>query len=353
MGGILKVKRFLGLYILSLVLLVILSYFSIAEGTIPIKDEQLEKYLLEGTTGNVIMDQIIEKLRLPRVVGAIVVGLGIAVAGILMQGYFRNPLADPYLMGVASGASLGVVLYVFTSLLFKMGVPRSIYGFIISAYIGSLATMVAVINMARIVKQTATLLICGIMIGAIASGLTTLVVYTGDYMGEENSKLAEYLMWGMGSLNNLTWGQIKIMTIVIIPTVILTYIFFSKKLDANLLGEKYAISVGVDVKNLRKWLITLSCILTATVVSFTGPIAFVGLVCPIMARMISGTSKHIYVIPMTALLGSIYVLFADILTRPGVVIPQTSNNIPLLAPLSIIGAPIAIIVYLKVRKMGI
>ncbi|WP_292459503.1 iron ABC transporter permease [Methanothermococcus sp.] len=348
-----KVKRFLVLFTLSLVLLAILSYFSITEGTIKIKDEQLEKYLFEGTSGNAITDQIIGKLRLPRTIGAIIVGLGIAVAGILMQGYFRNPLADPYLMGVASGASLGVVLYIFTSVLFKMGIPHSIYGFIISAYVGSLITMFVVINIARIVKQTATLLICGIMIGAIASGLTTLVVYTGDYIGEENSKLAGYFMWGMGSVNNLTWPQINLMTVLIIPTVILAYIFLSKKLDANLLGEKYAISVGVDVKNLRKWLIILSCILTATVVAFAGPIAFVGLICPIVARMISKTSKHTYVIPMTAVLGSVFVLFADILTRPGVIVPQSSNNLPLLSPLSIIGAPIAIAIYLKVRKMGI
>ncbi|AEH06787.1 FecCD family ABC transporter permease [Methanothermococcus okinawensis] len=346
-------KRFLGLFTLSLILLLVLSYFSIVEGTIGIKDEQLKKYLFEGTTGNNTMDLIIEKLRLPRTVGAIIVGLGIAVAGILMQGYFRNPLADPYLMGVASGASLGVVLYIFTSLLFNMGIPHSIYGFIISAYIGSLITMFIVISIARIIRQTATLLICGIMIGAIASGLTTLVVYTGDYIGEENSKLAGYFMWGMGSVNNLTWTQINLMAVILIPIVILAYIFLSKKLDANLLGEKYAISVGVDVKNLKKWLIILSCILTATVVAFAGPIAFVGLVCPIIARMLCNTSKHMYVIPMTAILGSVFVLFADILTRPGVIVPQSSNNLPLLCPLSIVGAPIAIVIYLKVRKMGV
>jgi len=349
----LRVKRFLIMFMLSSMLVAVLSYFSITEGTIPVKNEQLKEYILHGTTGNVIMDKIIGKLRLPRTIGAIIVGLGIAVAGILMQGYFRNPLADPYFMGVASGASLGVVLYVFTSLLFKLGIPHSIYGFIISAYVGSLITMFVVINIARVVKQTATLLICGLMIGAIASGLTTVVVYTGDYIGEENSKLTGYLMWGMGSVNNLTWPQINLMTVLVIPIVILTYILLSKKLDANLLGEKYAISVGVDIKNLRKWLIILSCVLTATVVAFAGPIAFVGLTCPIIARMVSGTSKHSFVIPMTAVLGSVFVLFADILTRPGVVVAQSSNNLPLLCPLSIIGAPIAIIIYLKVRKMGI
>ncbi|AXI25387.1 ABC transporter permease [Methanofervidicoccus sp. A16] len=348
-----KYKRFLTVFFISLVILTLLSYVSIKEGTIPIKDEQLKKYLLEGTSGNPIIDKIIGKLRLPRTVGAIIVGMGIAVAGILMQGYFRNPLADPYLMGVASGASLGVVLYIFTSLLFNLGFPRSLYGFILAAYIGSLITMFVVINIARVVKQTATLLISGIMIGAIASGFTTIVVYTADFLGEERSELSGYLMWGMGSVNNLTWDQIRIMTSLIIPVVILSYILLSKKLDANLLGEMYAQSVGVDIKSLRRWLIVLSCILTATVVAFTGPIAFVGMVCPIISRMVVGTSKHLYVIPTTALLGSIFVLLADILTRPGVLIPTSSNNLPLLCPLSIIGAPIAILIYLKIRRMGI
>lgn len=348
-----KYKRFLIVFFISVIILTVLSYISIKEGTIPIKNDQLEKYFLEGTSRNPIVDKIIGELRLPRTVGAIVVGMGIAVAGILMQGYFRNPLADPYLMGVASGASLGVVLYIFTSLLFNLGFPHSLYGFILAAYLGSLITMFVVINIARVVKQTATLLISGIMIGAIASGFTTIVVYTADFLGEERSELSEYLMWGMGSLNNLTWDQIYIMTVIIIPVVILAYILLSKKLDANLLGEMYAQSVGVDIKSLRRWLVILSSILTATVVAFTGPIAFVGIVCPIVSRMIVGTSKHLYVIPTTAILGSIFVIFADILTRPGVLIPTSSNNLPLLCPLSIIGAPIAILIYLKVKRMGI
>lgn len=349
----LRYRRFLTVLFVSLIILAFLSYLSVKEGTIPIKDEHLKKFFFEGTSGNPIIDKIIGKLRLPRTVGAVVVGMGIAVAGILMQGYFRNPLADPYLMGVASGASLGVVLYIFTSLLFNLGFPRSLYGFILAAYLGSLITMFVVINIARVVRQTATLLITGIMIGAIASGFTTIVVYTADFIGEERSELSSYLMWGMGSLCNLTWDQIKLMTLIILPVVVLSYVLLSKKLDANLLGEMYAQSVGVDIKNLRRWLIVLSCILTATVVAFTGPIAFVGMVCPIISRMVVGTSKHLYVIPTTAILGSIFVLLADILTRPGVLIPPTSNNLPLLCPLSIVGAPIAIIIYLKIRRMGI
>ena len=119
------------------------------------------------------------------------------------------------------------------------------------------------------------------------------------------------------------------------------------------MGEKYAISVGVDIKRLKTELLLLSCILTATVVAFTGPIAFIGIMCPILARMLCGTSKHLYVMPVTALLGALFLVVADILVRPGVVIPVSSNVLGLSCPLSIIGAPIAIFIYLKVRKLGI
>lgn len=347
-------KRTVALCIILTLLIVTSSIYSLTAGSVKVSVKDVKNYIFKGTTGNKVKDKIISKLRVLRTIGAIIAGMSIALAGILMQGYFRNPLADPYLTGVASGASLGVVLYIFTSILFGFGIPHNIWGRIIAAYIGSLITMFIVINIARIVKQISTLLICGMMIGAIVYGFATIIVYMGSYIEEkEGSKLSEYLMWGMGSVANLTAIQIKIMAIILIPISILTIIFLSKKLDANLLGEKYAISVGVDIKRLKTELLLLSCILTATVVAFTGPIAFIGIMCPILARMLCGTSKHLYVMPVTALLGALFLVVADILVRPGVVIPVSSNVLGLSCPLSIIGAPIAIFIYLKVRKLGI
>ena len=352
MVSYLRKYRAITLCVILTALIVISSIYSLSAGSIKISFEDVKKYILEGTTGNKVEDTIISKLRVLRTIGAIIAGMAIALAGILMQGYFRNPLADPYLIGVASGASLGVALYIFTSILFGFGIPHNIWGRIIAAYIGSLITMFILINIARVVNQISTLIICGMMINSIFYGFNNIIVCIGDYLGEESSKLSEYLYWGMGSVAHLTTEQIIIMTVILIPTSILT-IFLSKELDANLLGEKYAISVGVDIKRLRTKLILLSCILTATVVAFTGPIAFIGIMCPILARMLCGTSKHLYVIPVLALLGSLFLVIADILVRPGVAIPTTSNPLGLSCPLSIIGAPITIIIYLKVRKLGI
>ncbi|XRO76086.1 FecCD family ABC transporter permease [Methanocaldococcus sp. 28A] len=329
-----------------------LSILSITTGTIKIEPKKFYNYLMEGTTGNPIYDKIIEKCRLPRTVGAIFAGMGLAVAGLLMQSLFRNPLADPYLIGVSSGASLGVALYVFTSLLFKFGIPQSIWGFIISAYLGSLLSMFIILALAKKVKQITTLLIVGLMIGYISSGLITIVITFSDFLGVNNDVLASFIMWGYGSLSQLTMKESIIMSIFVVICCFITY-FLSKYLDSYLLGEMYAKSVGVNIKNLRIVIILISCMITASIVAFAGPIGFVGMVCPIVTRLLCGTSKHLYVIPNAMLIGAIFLMIADILVRPGVIIPTTSTELPLMCPLSIIGAPIAIMIYIKRKKMGI
>jgi iron complex transport system permease protein len=348
----LNLKKFSVLLSLSLILIGVLSYFSILEGSVKLTNENLKDYIFDGSTGNAGIDSMIKNLRMTRIVGSILVGSAIAVSGLLMQGYFRNPLADPYFMGIASGASLGVVLYTFTSVLFDLGIPHSVYGRIIAAYAGSLIAMFVVINISKVVKQISTLLICGMMISAAISGFSDILVATGSYVDGENSELAGYLSWGMGSISSLTWVQLESMAFLIIPFIILTYLFLSKNLDANLLGENYAVSVGVDTKKFRRLLVLLSCILSSTVVAFAGPIAFVGIVCPIVARLLCGTSKHFFVLPMTALTGIIFVILADILSRPGVLF-QATVPLPLLCPLSLLGGPIVIISFLKSKKMRI
>ncbi len=343
------------IFIISIILffiLVLFSILSITTGTIKIDTEKIFNYFLSGTTGNSLYDNIIGKCRIPRTVGAIFAGMGLAVAGLLMQSFFRNPLADPYLIGVSSGASLGVALYVFTSLLFKFGFPKSIWGFILSAYIGALFTMLIVISLAKKVKQITTLLIVGIMISYISSGLITIVISFSDFIGVDNNVLASFIMWGFGTLNNITLKQSTIMGVIVLLCCFITF-FLSKYLDTYLLGENYARSLGVNIKNLRVTIILLSCMITATIVAFTGPIGFVGLVCPIVTRLLCGTSKHLYVIPNAMLIGSIFLVMADILVRPGVIIPSTNPELPLMCPLAVIGAPIAIYIYLKKRDIGI
>ncbi|AEF96105.1 FecCD family ABC transporter permease [Methanotorris igneus] len=340
------------LSIFLLFILFSLLILSITNGTIKIEPKNFYNYVLEGTTGNPIYDKIIEKCRIPRTVGAVFAGMGLAVAGLLMQSLFRNPLADPYLIGVSGGASLGVALYVFTSLLFKFGIPHSIWGFIISAYLGSLLSMFVVLSLAKKVKQITTLLIVGLMIGYISSGLITIVIAFSDFVGVNNDVLASFMMWGYGSLSSLTMKQSLIMGVLVVICCFITY-SLSKFLDAYLLGENYAKSVGIDIKKLRILIILISCMITATIVAFAGPIGFIGLVCPITARLLCGTSKHIYVIPNAMLIGAIFLIVADILVRPGIVIPTTSSELPLMCPLAIIGSPIAIIIYIKRKIMGI
>ncbi|ABR54041.1 transport system permease protein [Methanococcus vannielii SB] len=342
-------KNFSVVLVVCFVLIGILSYFSILEGSVPVSSNELKDYVLNGTTGNSGVDKIIKDLRLTRVIGCFLVGAAVSISGLLMQGYFRNPLADPYFMGVSSGAGLGIAIYMFTSVLLHIGISNSILIRIVMAYIGSIITMLLVIGISKKVKQISTLLICGMMISGAVSGLSDVIVTTGNYIDTEGSGISGYLTWGMGSVQSLTWDQLKVMAVVILPFIFLTYILLSKSLDANLIGESYAASVGVDLKKFKRLLILLSCILTSTVVAFTGPISFIGIICPIIARGILNTSKHIYVFPITALLGITFLIFADILARPGVLFTSTVP-LPLHAPLSLIGAPISLLLFFKSRN---
>ncbi|MCS3901315.1 FecCD family ABC transporter permease [Methanococcus voltae] len=343
-------KRYILLLFGFLGLLFVLSMLSLTVGTSNITFYEILRYLLTGTSGTELTDTIIFKIRILRTLGAIIAGLGISTAGILMQSYFRNPLADPYLMGVSNGATLGVVLYGFTSVLVWSDLPKSSIGMILSAYVGSIAVMLVISSIAKFSRQTSTLLISGIMIGAITSGITTMLVYTGDMFGDDNSKLSHFLSWGMGSVSNLTVNYLIIMAIIVIPLLILIVIMLSKKLDANILGDNYAKSVGLNVKSFKRVLILLSCMLTATIVAFTGPIAFIGMFTPIIAKIMCRTSKHSKILPISAILGAIFLLIADIIARPSVLIPHGTNTLPLLCPLSIMGAPIAIYVYTKSKQ---
>ncbi|MBP2171869.1 FecCD family ABC transporter permease [Methanococcus voltae] len=343
-------KKYIFLMLAFLGLLFVLSIFSLTVGTSNIPFYQILQYLLTGTTGTELTDTILFKIRILRTLGAIVAGFGISTAGILMQSYFRNPLADPYLMGVSNGATLGVVLYGFTSVLLWSNLPKSSMGMILSAYVGSIIVMSVISTIAKFSRQTSTLLISGIMIGAITSGITTMLIYTGDMLGDDNSKLSHFFSWGMGSVSNLTVDYLIIMAVIVIPLIFLILILLSKKLDANILGDNYAKSVGLNVKSFKRVLISLSCMLTATIVAFTGPIAFIGMFTPIISKIICGTSKHSKIIPMSASLGAIFLLIADIIARPSVIIPHGTSTLPLLCPLSIMGAPIAIYVYTKSKQ---
>ncbi|MCS3901193.1 FecCD family ABC transporter permease [Methanococcus voltae] len=343
-------KRFTKLCILLSFILFSVILLSLMLGTTPISISDILTYILNGTTGNHSMDLLLAKMRATRTLGALLAGMGISLAGILMQSYFRNPLADPYLMGASSGAMLGVVVYGLLTLVMTSTIGTSSFGIVLFAYAGTMLVMMLITAIAKITRQISTLLISGIMVSALASGFTSILVYTGDILGGDGEKLHGLISWGMGAVNNLYWNQVGAMALIIVPFMIFSVIALSKNMDANVLGDNYAVSIGINLKTFKRKLLIISSILTATVVAFTGPIAFIGMFCPILARMINKSAKHNELIPLSLLLGPIFLTIADILTRPGVVLPENANALPLLCPLSIMGAPIAIYMYTKSKN---
>lgn len=302
--------------------------------------------VLFGFGGDVSMvyRNIIVNTRIPQALTAILAGVGLSVAGLQMQSLFRNPLADPSIIGISSGATLGVAAYMILvssygiSIAFKSYVMSSML-ITLAAFIGAILVLAVIIYFSKQVKQTNTLLIIGIMISFACSSLVGILQYTGL-----REKVHSYVIWGLGSFANVTWNDIYVMT----PLVILALVFaftMSKQQNLLLLGESYAYNLGLNIRRARAMLIICSGLLTATITAVCGPIAFIGLAVPHLARTIFKTSDHKILTPASIVLGAIITLSCNLLIS----LPFANGLIPINAITSLIGAPVVIVFLLKGR----
>ena len=250
---------------------------------------------------------IVLQLRLPRAVMVVLLGAALSAAGYLLQTFFANPIAGPFVMGVSSGAKLAVALTMVVFL--QQGLLTGSATLIIAAFAGSMAAMAFVLVVARRVPRMSILVICGIMIGYICSAITDFAVTFAD-----DSNIVNLHNWSMGSFSGVSWDNVGTMTVVTVFCMVLT-ILLSKPMDAFRLGEVYAQSMGVNVKLFRVQLILLSSILSATVTAFAGPISFVGIAVPHLAKSLFHTSKPLFIIPASFLGGAVFCLFCDLLAR--------------------------------------
>lgn len=281
---------------------------------------------------------ILLHLRLPKMLTAILAGAALSVAGLMMQTLFRNPLAGPYILGVSSGASLGVALITmlgtlaFSPLRLIASSPNSI---IIAAIIGSILVMLLVMMIARRIRSNVTLLIIGMMIGNIAGAIVNLIQ---NFANPDSLKL--FIVWSLGSLNGVGWGELFMLTIGIAIACILT-ILLIKPLNGLLLGEDYARGLGINVESTRWMMVLASCLLAGSVTAFCGPIAFVGVAVPHIARGLFATSNHRITVPASALIGANLLLVCDILCNIG------TYSLPISTMSALFGAPIIIWIILK------
>ncbi|HBF40126.1 MAG TPA: iron ABC transporter permease [Firmicutes bacterium] len=251
---------------------------------------------------------IIWKIRLPRSLAAILGGAALSLSGLLLQVLFRNPLADPFILGISSGASLFAGLVIFLGALIGWTVI-SPFLLMIAAFIGAMLVMVLVLAIARKIKNIVTLLIVGIMVGYLCSALTNLMVAFA-----QKEQLHLFMIWNLGSFSGISWPAVIILggaTIFLSGAAFL----ICKPLNALLFGEDYARSMGVDIKRLRFLIILIACLLSAIITAFAGPIAFIGLAVPYMARLACKTSDNRMLVPITALLGGLLASLCDLAAR--------------------------------------
>ena len=286
-----------------------------------------------------MQEQILLQLRLPKMLTAILAGASLSVPGLMMQTLFRNPLAGPYILGVSSGASLGVALVtmVTTSLPLASRLIASSPNSLIasSAIIGSLLVMLLVMLIAKRIRSNVTLLIVGMMVGNIAGALVNMIQ---NFANPDSLKL--FIVWTLGSLSGVSWQELPTLAIGILVAVVLVLMLI-KPLNGLLLGEDYARGLGINVERTRWMMVLASCLLAGSVTAFCGPIAFIGVAVPHIARGVFATSNHRLTVPASALIGANILLICDILCNLG------TYSLPISTMSALFGAPIILWIVLK------
>lgn len=279
---------------------------------------------------------IVREVRLPMAMAAMLSGAALSVAGLMMQTVFRNPLAGPSLLGVSSGASLGVAI-----LSMALGGAIGISSIIAAAVIGAMAVIALLVGFSSIVRNGLTLLIVGVMLSYLSSSVISMLNFLAPA-----ADVKQFAVWGMGSYTAITAEQVPVMTVITISLLVLSALT-TRPLNALLLGERYAASMGYSVKTVRTILLILSGTLTAVVTAYCGPIGFIGLIVPHLARMVFNTSAHGRLLPVSILMGAIISLFCAFLS---IEIPAV-GVLPVNTITPVLGVPIIIYLLLAGRRL--
>ena len=279
---------------------------------------------------------IVMDYRLPQAITALLAGIGLSVSGLLMQTLFRNPLADPSLLGISSGSSLGVALVVLLGTATGLSVSTmslwSTFGVTIAAFVGAFAVLLLILALSSRLRSMVSLVLVGIMIAYIAGSVTDILKFFSQKEG-----LHSFVIWGMGSFSNVSKAQLPFFAIAVVAGTIGSFLLF-KTLNLLLLGERYAENLGVNIRRSSMLIILASGFLTALITAFCGPIAFLGLAVPHIARFLFKSSDHKLLIPATAFLGMDLALFCNLIAR----LPSFEGNLPINSVTALIGAPIVL-----------
>jgi iron complex transport system permease protein len=337
-------KRPYILFLSFTILLVCFFIMDLISGQVSIPLKEILKIVTGQEVSKSTWEYIILNFRLPKAFTAILVGMGLSVSGLLMQTLFRNPLAGPYVLGLSSGSSLGVAFVILGAgfLPSRLNtVVLSSYGIVLASCLGSFVVVLAILLIAQRLRNTMSILIVGLMFSSFAGAIVNVLSYFSTA-----EQLQKFTFWSMGNLGNLSWSSISILGTAVGLGLLLS-LFSLKSLDALLLGENYAKSVGLNFKKARFVIIIATSILAGSITAFAGPIAFIGLAVPHIAKLLFQTSNHRILFFSTLLIGGILMLLCDIISQ----MYYLSMTLPINAITSIMGAPI--VIWLLIGKKNI
>lgn len=332
------------LFVFLAVGMLFLFLINISLGSVAIPLKEVVTSLTGGISSKETWEYIIINYRLTKAIAAILVGMGLSISGLLMQTLFRNPLAGPYVLGLSSGASLGVATVILGAAFlpsFLATVLLSSYGIILASSLGSFMVLLAVLAVSHRLRDTMAVLIVGLMFGSLTSAIVGTLTYFSTA-----EQLQKFTFWSLGNLGNLSWTSISLLAICVIVGLLLS-LFSIKPLNALLLGENYARSMGLNYKKSRLIIIFATSILAGSITAFAGPIAFIGLAVPHIAKLVFQTSNHTILFWSTILFGAIIMLICDTISQ----MPGSDITLPINAVTSIFGAPIVIWLLIRKRKM--
>lgn len=322
-------KRLVLSYCCLALLLAVLFAVSLFWGSVALTPQAVLA-ALTGRGQDALSVGIITQLRLPRAVMAALLGAALSAAGYLLQTFFANPIAGPFVMGISSGAKLAVALVMV--LFLNYGLLTSSAVLILAAFVGAMAAMAFVLAAARRVQRMSILVICGVMIGYICSAITEFVVAFA-----QDSSIVNLHNWSQGSFSGMTWGNVRTAALVVLPALAAAF-YLAKPMAAYQMGEAYARSVGVDVRRFSRLLVLLSSLLAACVTAFAGPISFVGIAVPHLVKQLLGSARPLYVLPGCCLGGAAFCLLCDLIARSLFAPMELSIS----AVTAVFGAPVVI-----------
>lgn len=328
-------KRYLITFLILILGVIAFLLLNICIGTVQIPLSELKNAVMDGDSklGRIVLD-----IRAPRSFAAMILGGALALAGYLLQTFFHNPIAGPFVLGISSGAKMVVALV----MVFLMGQSISVSSgmMILAAFVGAMISMGFVLLMSRRVSRMSMLVVSGVMIGYICSAITELVVTFA-----EDSDIVNLHNWSRGSFSGITWSNVGVMTVVVLVSTVIVFLM-SKPLEAYQLGDSYAQNLGVNIKALRILMVILSSILSACIVAFAGPISFVGIAVPHLVKAMLKSAKPILMIPACFLGGSVFCMFCDLLAR--MMFAPTELSISTVT--AVFGAPVVLWVMVKRNK---